>query len=122
VTLIRLRGGTEAEWTDANPVIMAREVGVTTDTHRLKVGDGVTEWNDLPYVDEAGAAADLTLADDDVTLPAAGILGRGQTIKHVGTAPITVSAADLIDGQPTLTLYPQEALTVIDTGLTWVIV
>jgi hypothetical protein len=101
---------------------MAREVGVTTDTHRLKVGDGVTEWVDLPYVDEAGAAADLTLADDDVALPAAGTLGRGQTIKHVGTAPIIVSAADLIDGQPTLTLYPQEALTVIDTGLTWVIV
>lgn len=119
--LIRLRGGTEAEWTTANPVLAAKECGVTTDTHRMKVGDGVTEWVDLPYVDEAGAAASITFADDDVTLPAAGTLGRGQTVKHVGTAPISISAADLIDGQPTLTLYPMEALTVIDTGTTWVI-
>ena len=79
MSLIQLRGGTEAEWFDANPVLAAREVGVTADTHRLKVGDGVTEWNDLPYVDSAllahiqDAAAEAADFDEFATL----ILGLG---------------------------------------------
>ena len=51
MSLIRLRGGTEYEWDTAGPTLRAREVGVTTDTHRLKVGDGVLPWADLPWVD-----------------------------------------------------------------------
>ena len=51
MSLIRLRGGTEYEWDTAGPTLRAREVGVTTDTHRLKVGDGVSAWADLPWVD-----------------------------------------------------------------------
>ena len=51
MSLIRLRGGTEYEWDTAGPTLRAREVGVTTDTHRLKVGDGVNAWADLPWVD-----------------------------------------------------------------------
>ena len=55
MSLIRLRGGTEYQWDTAGPTLAAREVGVTTDTHRLKVGDGSTAWADLPWVDDAGA-------------------------------------------------------------------
>ena len=55
MSLIRLRGGTEYQWDTAGPTLAAREVGVTTDTHRLKVGDGSTAWADLPWVDAAGA-------------------------------------------------------------------
>ena len=51
MSLIRLRGGTEYQWDTAGPTLAAREVGVTTDTHRLKVGDGVSAWADLPWVD-----------------------------------------------------------------------
>ncbi len=51
MSLIRLRGGTEYQWDTAGPTLRAREVGVTTDTHRLKVGDGVSAWADLPWVD-----------------------------------------------------------------------
>lgn len=51
MSLIRLRGGTEYQWDTAGPTLSAREVGVTTDTHRLKVGDGVSAWADLPWVD-----------------------------------------------------------------------
>ncbi len=55
MSLIRLSGGTEYQWDTAGPTLAAREVGVTTDTHRLKVGDGVNAWADLPWVDDAGA-------------------------------------------------------------------
>jgi hypothetical protein len=45
----RLRGGTKAEWTAANPILLAREPGVETDTGAFKVGNGTTAWNSLPY-------------------------------------------------------------------------
>lgn len=46
---IHLRAGTQAEWTAANPILEAAEPGYETDTERIKVGDGVTPWADLPY-------------------------------------------------------------------------
>lgn len=49
---------TEAEWAADNPVLMDRETGWTTDTRRVKLGDGVTAWNDLPWAsDGPGMAA-----------------------------------------------------------------
>lgn len=45
----KLRGGTAAEWTAANPVLAEREPGVETDTGRFKIGDGSTAWTALPY-------------------------------------------------------------------------
>lgn len=43
-------GQTAAQWASANPVLAAREFGVETDTRRIKVGDGTTVWNSLPYL------------------------------------------------------------------------
>lgn len=46
---ILFRRGTDNEWTQANPVLRLGEMGFVTDTRRLKVGDGITPWNSLPY-------------------------------------------------------------------------
>lgn len=55
---IKLRRDTEAEWAADNPVLSLGETGWTTDTLRVKLGDGVTAWNDLPFAaDEAAAVA-----------------------------------------------------------------
>ena len=51
--MIRLRRGTAAEWTSVNPVLGDSEPGYVTDEQRLKVGDGVTAWVDLPYTPTA---------------------------------------------------------------------
>lgn len=48
-TTIQLRRGTAAQWAAANTVLAEGEPGMETDTSSLKVGDGVTAWNDLPY-------------------------------------------------------------------------
>lgn len=50
INYIQLRRGTEASWEAANPVLVAGEPGFVTDLNRLKIGDGVTAWNDLDYV------------------------------------------------------------------------
>ncbi len=57
---IRHRYDTGANWTDANPVLRAGELGIESDASSLrgKIGDGVTAWASLPYT-ELGQQPDL---------------------------------------------------------------
>lgn len=59
LTTFKLRGDTAANWTSANPVLAEREPGIETDTRKVKYGDGVTEWNSLPYAAVVAEAADI---------------------------------------------------------------
>lgn len=45
--VILFRGGLSTEWERQNPVLRYREPGWATDTGVLKIGDGITPWNDL---------------------------------------------------------------------------
>ena len=58
-TVIKLRRGTAAQWTTANPVLAAGEMGIETDTQRSKYGDGTTAWASLNYTvaDTSGVAS-----------------------------------------------------------------
>lgn len=38
-----------SQWSALNPVLMAGEPGVEKETDNLKIGDGLTAWNKLPY-------------------------------------------------------------------------
>lgn len=46
---IQLRRGTASAWTAANPVLAQGEVGLETDTGKIKAGDGAAAWNSLDY-------------------------------------------------------------------------
>ena len=48
-TTFLLRRGYEAVWQRNNPVLACGEPGFVIDRNRLKIGDGETAWNDLPY-------------------------------------------------------------------------
>jgi hypothetical protein len=52
------RRGTAAEWTSANPVLAAGEIGFETDTTKFKFGDGTTAWADIPYFASADQLID----------------------------------------------------------------
>ncbi|WP_122817468.1 hyaluronate lyase N-terminal domain-containing protein [Nocardioides pantholopis] len=49
MTRIQHRRGTTAEWTAADPVLAAGELGFETDTGRHKIGEGTARWSTLPY-------------------------------------------------------------------------
>ena len=49
-TTFQFRRGNASVWQKNNPVLERGEPGFEIDTYRLKVGDGATLWNDLPYV------------------------------------------------------------------------
>ena len=54
---LQLRRGLAATWTGTNPVLLAGEEGYETDTGFRKVGDGVTAWNDLDYMQAGGGGS-----------------------------------------------------------------
>lgn len=60
VTNIQQRGGTAAQWTAANSVLAAREIGLETDTLKLKIGNGSAAWNALPYAIPGGTGLTTT--------------------------------------------------------------
>jgi hypothetical protein len=51
--VIQFKRGTAARWAELNLVLLAGEPGFVTDENRFKVGDGITPWNDLPYMGES---------------------------------------------------------------------
>lgn len=46
---LQFRRGTGTEWSNANPVLAAGEMGIETGTSLFKIGNGQTGWNSLPY-------------------------------------------------------------------------
>ena len=67
MTTIKLRRGTASEWTTANPILAAGEMGIETDTRKFKFGDGTTPWNTLAYAsaEGGGGTGDVTAAGDN---------------------------------------------------------
>ena len=47
---VQLRRDIAANWTYGNPVLKSGEIGYETDTGKLKVGNGSTEWTGLSYL------------------------------------------------------------------------
>lgn len=47
--VIQIRRDTAANWASVNPVLAQGEMGFETDTEKMKLGDGVTNWNSLNY-------------------------------------------------------------------------
>ena len=58
-TRIQLKHGLAAKWTEKNPVLLAGEIGIETDTLKMKVCDGTSNWSTLGYL---GANANDILA------------------------------------------------------------
>jgi hypothetical protein len=48
-TVIQLRNDTAANWTSNDPTLALGEVGLETDTNKMKLGDGTTAWSSLSY-------------------------------------------------------------------------
>lgn len=53
---IQVRRGTSSEWTSANPVLAAGEMGVETNTNLFKFGNGSSTWTALSYANNSDVA------------------------------------------------------------------
>lgn len=103
---LTLRNDTAENWKAANPVLLKGEAAIETDTNKLKFGDGVTAYNDLPYFMgdiDATLAKYMLIADykgsADGVVKAADKLQTARKINGVafdGTTDITVEDATKI--------------------------
>ena len=63
--LMKQRYDTAANWTTANPTLLAGEIGIESDTKKWKLGTGATAWTSLAYA--IGGTYPLVNADISAT-------------------------------------------------------
>lgn len=47
---LKPRHDTANNWSSRNPILAEGELGIKTPAGKIKIGDGVTTWNSLPYL------------------------------------------------------------------------
>jgi hypothetical protein len=102
-TRMQQRRGTASQWTSANPVLNAGEMGWESDTNKFKIGDGTNHWANLDYFIDANSTVNPSFGTS--------IVFEGATADSYET---TLQVTDPTDDR-TITL-PNVSGTVITTG------
>ena len=68
--LMQQRRDTAANWTSANPTLLAGEIGIESDTNKIKLGNGGTSWTSLGYTPWSQVSA-YPLVNADIAAAAA---------------------------------------------------
>lgn len=55
---IQQKGSSSTEW-DPDTILLSREIGIETDTNKIKIGDGVTPWSLLPYCNTSASDEEI---------------------------------------------------------------
>jgi hypothetical protein len=96
-TRMQQRRGTAAQWTSADPILAAGEIGFESDTGQFKIGDGVNHWDDLSYFKNL---EDLGGSLDDYVLITSKAQANGvATLDSNGLIPVS-QLGNLVDGAP----------------------
>ena len=91
------RRGTAAQWTSADPILAAGEIGFESDTGQFKIGDGVNHWEDLSYfknLEDLGGSL-----DDYVPVDTKGQANGVAQLDSTGNVPLS-QLGNLIAGAP----------------------
>lgn len=110
-TRMQQRRGTATQWTDANPVLSAGEIGFETDTGQFKMGDGIANWIDLSYfknLEDLGGSL-----DDYILLTEKGVANGVATLNESAQIPIE-QLATIIQNAPTTLDTLQEIAAAIN--------
>ena len=99
--VIQLRGGTAAVLASENPLLSRREIMCEVDTGKIKIGDGVNNWNDLPYAGGDNSSSIEFPASDD----------NAYVIKNGSFVPVVQVAAPS-EWEPTIDTVEPLVLTV----------
>lgn len=96
-TTFQVKRGLAARWQELNLVLNPGEPGFELDTFKLKIGDGATAWNDLPYINEEDMSKYITIEDiinGDVILPVATTTTRGAVLSSTNVNEVSVDPED----------------------------
>jgi len=99
--LQKQRLDTAANWTSADTVLLAGEIGIESDTGYWKLGDGVTAWTTLPYIPGTQLSYPIVNADIDANAEIAVSKladGTARQLIQTNTAGTGVEWTSTVDG------------------------
>ena len=85
---IQIRRDTAANWDTINPILADGELGLESDTGKIKSGNGSSAWTSLDYIagDQlVNETATLTLGNDGVLYPQGSVPNQGLKITPTGS-------------------------------------
>ena len=96
---IQLRRDTSGNWTTNNPVLASGELGIETDTNQVKIGNGIGNWDVLPYLASEGGVTSVNGQQGDVVLDKSDV-GLG-AVNNTSDAekPISTATQAALDGK-----------------------
>jgi hypothetical protein len=101
---IQVRRGTAAEWAAANPVLAEGEMSYETDTGFTKLGDGATEYADLPayatYDQMVAAMAEIDETLDEAEAQV--VLASGHRANAESARDVAIAAQNIATQQATI--------------------
>lgn len=123
---LQLRYDTAANWTSNNPTLLAGEIGIESDTKKMKVGDGTTAWTSLAYafVTSGSPAITTSLTTSstsfdllNTTATTLNFAGAATTL-NIGatTGTATINNPTIIGSQTTQNLFNTVATTINFAG------
>lgn len=132
--ILQLKRGTAERWYTVNPILAIGEPGFVYDDNKLKIGDGVTPWNELPYIGGSNGEGvnlvpvdgSLIIKDNTIDVGISAEPGNALTKKadglYVGTSTSGNYAAglglQLVDGTFSVKFAPDtHGLTAVDGAL-----
>lgn len=91
---ILIRQDTAANWSSKNPVLKAGEWGYDTTNKIVKLGDGVTAWNDLGQIGGGGGGVAVFAASADEANKSRGYTRGGEIDKKIKEIEARLSALE----------------------------
>lgn len=113
---LQIRNGLAENWTTRNPILGEGEYGLETDTFLIKIGDGITDWQHLPYLNKLDAYYFKKMTDGSLTFSDS----FAQTINNIiasagGDAHLVIADDPTLDTDPVgygfLRRYITQAIT-----------
>ena len=83
MTRIQMRRDTSTNWSVNNPTPANGEPCYETDTHKFKIGDGVTKYTNLPYQGDRSSGGGATI--DDSTTATTSVWSSSKTNTEIST-------------------------------------
>lgn len=71
---IQLRRGLDAEFVSSNIILASGEPAFAVDTNILKIGDGITDWSNLPTPSVSGATFYSATSPTDFDTAVSGVV------------------------------------------------
>lgn len=110
---IQLKRGTSSQWFTLNPTLKNGELGVETDTKKIKLGNGITQWRSLNYINVLPADLENTLgsyiessekgnAGGVATLNSSGVIPDSQIPSTIARDTEIVTSYNDLDDLPAL--------------------